>query len=95
MRGQACRRLSCHHRFGPTRRHPPARMRCRVSRSTQTHLQPSINFKQAQNDSATIPPGPNGPVGSVWIALDKPTYGIHGTPDPPRSARPRAMAACA
>ncbi|RWX60859.1 L,D-transpeptidase, partial [Mesorhizobium sp. M2A.F.Ca.ET.039.01.1.1] len=26
--------------------------------------------------------GPNGPVGSVWIALDKPTYGIHGTPDP-------------
>ena len=30
----------------------------------------------------TIPPGPNGPVGSIWIALDKPTYGIHGTPDP-------------
>jgi lipoprotein-anchoring transpeptidase ErfK/SrfK len=29
-----------------------------------------------------LPPGPNGPVGSVWIALDKPTYGIHGTPDP-------------
>ncbi len=23
-----------------------------------------------------------GPVGNVWIALDKPTYGIHGTPDP-------------
>ncbi|RUW65518.1 MULTISPECIES: L,D-transpeptidase family protein [unclassified Mesorhizobium] len=44
---------------------------------------PSINFKQGQNDKIlTIPPGPNGPVGSVWIALDKPTYGIHGTPDP-------------
>ena len=30
----------------------------------------------------TIPPGPNGPVGSMWIALSKPTYGIHGTPEP-------------
>ena len=30
----------------------------------------------------TIPPGPNNPVGSTWIALTKDTYGIHGTPDP-------------
>ena len=29
-----------------------------------------------------IPPGPNGPVGSVWIDLTEPTYGIHGTPEP-------------
>jgi lipoprotein-anchoring transpeptidase ErfK/SrfK len=29
-----------------------------------------------------IPPGPNGPVGVVWIALTAPDYGIHGTPDP-------------
>ena len=29
-----------------------------------------------------IPPGPNGPVGVVWIDLNKPSYGIHGTPDP-------------
>lgn len=44
---------------------------------------PKLNFKQGQNDKVlTIPPGPNGPVGSVWIALDKPTYGIHGTPEP-------------
>jgi lipoprotein-anchoring transpeptidase ErfK/SrfK len=44
---------------------------------------PKINFKQGKNDHVlTIPPGPNGPVGSVWIALSKPTYGIHGTPDP-------------
>jgi lipoprotein-anchoring transpeptidase ErfK/SrfK len=31
---------------------------------------------------ATIPPGPNGPVGLVWIDLSKPHYGIHGTPEP-------------
>lgn len=44
---------------------------------------PKINFKQGENDRIlTIPPGPNGPVGSVWIALSKPTYGIHGTPEP-------------
>lgn len=44
---------------------------------------PKINFKQGENDKVlTIPPGPNGPVGSIWIALDKPTYGIHGTPEP-------------
>jgi lipoprotein-anchoring transpeptidase ErfK/SrfK len=30
----------------------------------------------------TIQPGPNNPVGVVWIALNKPTYGIHGAPDP-------------
>ena len=31
---------------------------------------------------ALLPPGPNGPVGTVWIALSKPHYGIHGTPEP-------------
>lgn len=31
---------------------------------------------------ATLPPGPNGPVGQVWIDLSKPHYGIHGTPEP-------------
>jgi lipoprotein-anchoring transpeptidase ErfK/SrfK len=44
---------------------------------------PKINFKQGDNNHVlTIPPGPNNPVGDVWIALSKPTYGIHGTPDP-------------
>lgn len=44
---------------------------------------PKINFKQGNNDKIlTLQPGPNGPVGTVWIALSKPTYGIHGTPEP-------------
>ena len=29
-----------------------------------------------------LPPGPNGPVGVVWLDLNKPHYGIHGTPSP-------------
>ena len=36
---------------------------------------------------AILPPGPNGPVGVVWIDLDKPHYGIHGTPEPSRIGR--------
>jgi lipoprotein-anchoring transpeptidase ErfK/SrfK len=31
---------------------------------------------------AKLPPGPNGPVGLVWIDISKPHYGIHGTPEP-------------
>jgi lipoprotein-anchoring transpeptidase ErfK/SrfK len=31
---------------------------------------------------ARIPPGPNNPVGSIWIDLSKEHYGIHGTPEP-------------
>jgi lipoprotein-anchoring transpeptidase ErfK/SrfK len=44
---------------------------------------PKINFQQGENPSVlTIPPGPNGPVGSMWIDLSEPTFGIHGTPEP-------------
>lgn len=35
-------------------------------------------------EKAEIPPGPNNPVGVVWIDLTKEHYGIHGTPDPAR-----------
>lgn len=44
---------------------------------------PKINFQQGENTGVlTIPPGPNGPVGSMWISLSKPSFGIHGTPEP-------------
>jgi lipoprotein-anchoring transpeptidase ErfK/SrfK len=55
----------------------------RVAFDPEYTYNPDLNFKQGKNDKVlTIPPGPNGPVGSIWIALDKPTYGVHGTPDP-------------
>ncbi len=41
-----------------------------------------LTFGNAKGGKLTIPPGPNNPVGSVWIALTKETYGIHGSPDP-------------
>lgn len=44
---------------------------------------PKKNFQQGKNTQKLIlPPGPNNPVGAAFIALSKPTYGIHGTPDP-------------
>ncbi|MEO5802683.1 MAG: L,D-transpeptidase family protein [Verrucomicrobiota bacterium] len=34
-----------------------------------------------------LSPGPNNPVGTVWIGLDRPGYGIHGTPKPEEVGR--------
>jgi lipoprotein-anchoring transpeptidase ErfK/SrfK len=35
----------------------------------------------------TIPPGPRNPVGTAWIGLSLPGYGIHGTPEPENISR--------
>ena len=50
---------------------------------------PVFNFDPAKlsdnnpnHAKAKIAPGPNNPVGSVWMGLSKPNYGIHGTPQP-------------
>ncbi|MEO5880926.1 MAG: L,D-transpeptidase family protein [Caldimonas sp.] len=34
-----------------------------------------------------IRPGPNNPVGNMWLGLSKPHWGIHGTPTPSRIGR--------
>lgn len=34
-----------------------------------------------------LPPGPNNPVGVAWIGLNRPGYGIHGTPGPEQVGR--------
>lgn len=31
--------------------------------------------------------GPNNPVGRAWVGLDRPGYGIHGTPEPEKVGR--------
>jgi Uncharacterized protein conserved in bacteria len=41
------------------------------------------NFVQGNNRKPlSLPPGPNGPVGNIWIGLSKKSFGIHGTPNP-------------
>src|ERR1051326_2474518 len=37
---------------------------------------------ETTDKKAKLAPGPNSPVGVVWIDLSKPHYGIHGTPVP-------------
>ncbi|HYD73592.1 MAG TPA: L,D-transpeptidase [Candidatus Binatia bacterium] len=40
------------------------------------------SFNDNSGREFVIQPGPNNPVGLVWIALNRDGYGIHGTPNP-------------
>lgn len=47
------------------------------------HYNPDLFWDASPvHSKANIPSGPNNPVGVAWIDLDKPHYGIHGTPEP-------------
>jgi lipoprotein-anchoring transpeptidase ErfK/SrfK len=41
-----------------------------------------LNWGPRGHGKLLIKPGPNSPVGVVWIDLNAPSYGIHGTPNP-------------
>lgn len=54
-----------------------------IARDPSWHFKPKILASiEDDMDDAVLPPGPNNPVGAVWIALSKPTFGIHGTSAP-------------
>ncbi len=60
----------------------------RIATNPTYHCDSEKNFQQGANvQKLTLPAGPNNPVGSVWIALSKPTYGIHGTPEPAKVSK--------
>jgi lipoprotein-anchoring transpeptidase ErfK/SrfK len=47
------------------------------------HYDPTLYHEVPDTDpDAHLSPGPNSPVGPVWMALSKQHYGIHGTKDP-------------
>jgi lipoprotein-anchoring transpeptidase ErfK/SrfK len=47
------------------------------------YYNPKLFWDARPSDAkAQIPPGPNNPVGAVWIGLNKEHYGLHGTPEP-------------
>ena len=55
---------------------------------TYTYDPQKLNFEGVKaTEKFTIPPGPNNPVGLVWIDLDAPSYGIHGSPAPSKIRR--------
>ena len=54
-----------------------------VSRNPSFNYNPDLFWDaDPSHMKAKIPPGPNNPVGVVWIDLSKEHYGIHGTPEP-------------
>lgn len=55
--------------------------------------EPNYTYTSDNGKKSIIPPGPNNPVGLVWIGLSKPSYGIHGSPDPERISR-QSSAGC-
>jgi lipoprotein-anchoring transpeptidase ErfK/SrfK len=55
----------------------------RVAENPTYHYDPALNLRGVDvQEPLDLPPGPNNPVGLVWIALSAKGYGIHGTPDP-------------
>jgi lipoprotein-anchoring transpeptidase ErfK/SrfK len=55
----------------------------RVARGPTYTYNPEFKFRGVKTErELKIAAGPNNPVGSVWIALNQKTYGIHGTAEP-------------
>lgn len=55
----------------------------RVAYNPDYHYNPKFAWRGVKAKAPlTVKPGPNNPVGFVWIDLTAPSYGIHGTPDP-------------
>jgi lipoprotein-anchoring transpeptidase ErfK/SrfK len=54
-----------------------------VARNPSFNYNPDLFWDaEPSHAKAKIAPGPNGPVGVVWIDISKPHYGLHGTPEP-------------
>ena len=59
-----------------------------IDRNPNYRYNPKYKFKGVRTmRSFVIGPGPNNPVGIVWIGLSADGYGIHGTPDPSRVSK--------
>ena len=59
-----------------------------VAHNPTYRYNPEYNFKGVESRKPfTIQPGPNNPVGSVWINLSAKGYGIHGTPEPSKVSK--------
>ncbi len=62
-----------------------------IARNTPFAYDPELFWDVPDEaEKQQLPPGPNGPVGVVWIDLSKEHYGIHGTPEPETIGRTRS-----
>ncbi len=54
-----------------------------VARNPDFHYNPKLFWDVSDSkEKQLLKPGPNSPVGVVWIDISKPHYGIHGTGEP-------------
>jgi lipoprotein-anchoring transpeptidase ErfK/SrfK len=54
-----------------------------VTENPTFHYNPELFWDADPTHSkAKLPPGPNNPVGLVWIDISREHYGLHGTPEP-------------
>ena len=48
-----------------------------------------VRTARAHQEVVQLPPGPNNPVGVMWLGLTREHWGIHGTSEPAQMARVR------
>lgn len=54
-----------------------------IAKDPVFHYNPALFWDaNPKSEKAKLAPGPNNPVGVVWMDLSKEHYGIHGTPEP-------------
>jgi lipoprotein-anchoring transpeptidase ErfK/SrfK len=59
-----------------------------VDQNPNYRYNPDYKFKGVKSRKAfEIKPGPNNPVGTVWIGLSAEGFGIHGTPSPSKVSK--------
>ncbi len=63
-------------------------------RVTSNILMPNFRWDKSvletgirSNNAFNLPPGPNSPVGIVWMGINRPSIGMHGTNSPDRIGR--------
>lgn len=74
---------------GPRDPLPPGRLSIKaVAENPVFHYDPALMWDALpEHRKAVVQPGPNSPVGRVWMSLSRPHWGIHGTPEPGRIGR--------
>ena len=68
---------------------PTGQLKITAVRKNPTYrYNPEYQFKGVRSQKPfTINPGPNNPVGAVWIGLSREGYGLHGTPEPSKVSK--------
>lgn len=62
-----------------------------VNKVKNPHYKATVDKDSGNPKSYILPPGPNSPVGVVWMGLSKPSYGIHGSPIPEGISRQSSL----